>query len=258
MFGGGCSGGLDLTTESSFCQAAAQADCSTSAVQACDLSNGSTIGDDTQRCIDYRSSAEVCNPNNLPYHSAFAGPCVDAHAALYANPNLDPTAYQAMIQACNAVFNRGLQTGASCKSDTDCDVGDGFVCLVNAGGNGTCETPVPTPPGESCANPAAQCVDNSGNTGAFYCEASLHCVSDPTNGQQCGAGIPCAAGERCLAGQNGAMSFCAAQLQDQQPCTSDGDCAGGYCVTGAEGLVCAGQPAPLSFASPACTAFIGK
>jgi hypothetical protein len=250
----GCSSSPQLTTEGSFCQAVAQADCSPAVVAACYLSAPNTLGMDTQSCINFRSSAERCNPQNLPFHAEFAQPCVDAHTALYQQAALDPNALAMMNLVCEAVFNRGGPTNMSCTTDTDCDVGSGLACVVHASGHGTCQIPVPVSPGESCASPASQC------SAGFFCEASGHCVSNPVDGGACGPGIPCATTFRCvMGGANGNAGVCHSQLPDMSPCMANTDCVGGFCVPlTASSLVCAGQIPTLAFGTPSCAEFVGK
>jgi hypothetical protein len=252
---GGCgSSAPDLSTELAFCQAVANADCSPAAVQACYLPSAATTNSDTQRCIGFRSTPERCNPLNLPYHAAYAQPCLDAHTALYASAMLDPHLFQDMNSKCAAVFNRGGKTGARCTIDTDCDVGGGLSCVVHGNGEGTCQTPQQVSPGNSCNSLAAECA-----TG-YHCESSGFCVQNPGAGKACGAGVPCGTLLRCVMNGSGATSgICAAQLADQSPCTQDGDCKGGFCVAvTATSNVCAGQPAPLAFDTPACSLFTAK
>jgi hypothetical protein len=251
----GCSSGPDYSSEGVFCQALAQADCSGAVVSACFLANQNTVDRDTAACIGVRSGAEQCNPQNLPYHAAFAQPCIDAHGALYQSATLDPGALQSMKTACAAVFNRGGTTGSPCTGDTDCDVGSGLSCVVHGNGHGSCQTPIAVMPGEPCGSPAAQCSDG------FYCEAATsNCISNPTKGGVCGIGIPCATTFRCAMNANGSAGVCADQLGDMSPCTADTDCVGGFCVAigNSTNLVCAGQIPTLTAGTPSCSAFTGK
>jgi hypothetical protein len=254
---GGCGGdsGPDVSTEQAFCLVAAQVDCSQTTVVACYAANGNTIGTDTNSCIAARNTPERCNPNNLAYHAAFAGPCLNAHAAVYSSASLDPNALQAMNQACLAVFNAGGTTGVPCADNTGCDVGDGFSCIIHQGNTmGTCQMPVPVTAGNGCSAPNAQCVDASGNPGAYYCEASAHCVSDPVTNGACGVGVPCSMGLRCDA----TLNTCQPQYSDQHSCTADSDCAGGFCLaTNGGGAVCGGQ-FTLAFGSPTCAGFLNN
>jgi hypothetical protein len=250
-FGGGCSSNLDLSTEDAFCSALAQTECNQAVVSACFIANPNTLGQDTQTCENAIASPETCNPSNRTYHAAFAQGCLNAVGALYGGaPDLDPGADAAQVQACNAVFNNGGQTGVPCAADTDCDVGDGFACVTHAGGTGSCQTPQQIQPGESCSFPAAQC------TTGFYCEGSGHCISNPTVGQSCGPGIACDQTSFCaIPKSGGTMGTCQTLLADQSPCTDGSQCNGGFCVAENEGSVCAGGPAPLSFDTPACRPF---
>jgi hypothetical protein len=251
----GCSSGPDYSLESTFCQALAQADCSSAVVSACYLANQNTVDRDTQACLQVRSGLEQCNPQNLPYHPAFAQPCIDAHAGLYQSASLDPNALQNVNTACAAVFNRGGSTNTSCTVDTDCDVGSGLSCVVHGNGHGSCQNPIAVDPGMPCGSPAAQCSDG------FYCEtATSNCISNPMKGGVCGIGIPCEKGLRCAMNANGGGGVCSDQLQDMSPCTADTDCQGGFCVAigNSTNLVCAGQIPMLTAGTPSCAAFTGQ
>jgi hypothetical protein len=256
MFGGGCSSGPDLSSESSFCEAVAQADCNANVVQACYMPSATTAANDTNLCIGVAATPERCNPLNAPFNSNpnFTQACLDAHTALYANaPTIDPTLLAAKITACEAVFNFGGQTDAPCKLDTDCDVGDGFNCVVHAGGAGSCQVPIAIAAGESCNGSASQC--GSG----FYC-GSGHCISNNAVGEPCGAGTLCdgtvafcSIPTSSSGGKPATTGTCKALLNDQSACTDDSQCQGGFCIAEDNGSLCAGSPAPLSFDTPSCT-----
>ncbi len=229
---GGCGSdsGVDYSVEANFCQAVAQADCSQPVVQECYGSDAAQLPTDVQTCVTFRSTPEVCNPLNLPYHAAYAQPCVDAHTAAYGTGQLDVAALQTMIQACNQVFNSGGEQGEQCSADTDCDAGSGLSCVIHQGPAGTCETPATVTAGSSCAAPAAEC------TAGYFCDTSAagdFCVAQPTQGA-CTASIGCGTGFQC-----DATGVCESQLQDGSACTVNGDCIGGVCITTSTGGVCA-------------------
>ncbi len=246
--GGACGDGIsaDYSTIQGFCQAVATADCSPAVVSACYGSSDATLATDTQSCITARSAVEQCNPTGLPYNQAYAQPCVDAHTAAYANSQLQLSDIQNVQAACLPVFNKGGQVGADCSADTDCDAGSGFSCVIHLS-KGTCEMPNVVMAGSECADPAAQCADGN------YCEASNHCVSDPSQGEACGAGIPCGMGLRC----DGTSNVCAAQLPDQAACSANSDCVGGICIATTTSGLCS---ATYTFAidSPTCAPFVSK
>ncbi len=256
--GVGCGGGgLDYPTQFDFCQGVAQADCSGPIVTAC---YGSSSDQDTQACINVRSSAEQCNPHQyVVYHPEFADQCIAAHQSLYGSNPLDPTLYQAMEQACLPTLNNGGEAGVSCTQQADCDVGAGLSCIIHEAAEGqptrgTCQVPVPVMPGTSCNGAADQCVDQNGNTNTFYCALGAsgsghNCIQNVSG--ICGSDVSCTSGSYC----NAATGHCAAQLADTFPCTADAECAGGFCVpTSATGGECATM-LTLGFASPACAAF---
>jgi len=251
----GCgSGGFDYPTQQSFCQAAAQVDCSDPIVSACATTT-------TARCIAMRSSPEVCNPRQLTYHPEAADNCIAAHQALYASNVLDPSLYQQMEQACLPVFNKGGEHDAACAEDSDCDVGSGLFCIIHQTTStsssfaGTCQTPNPVAPGSSCVGPADQCVDQSGATDTYYCalaNGTHACIQDPTEvGATCGSDLPCGPGYYCDA----STGACARPHSASTPCNFDGECVGGFCLpTSATTGVCADK-ITIGTGSPACYSF---
>jgi hypothetical protein len=257
---GGCSSGpsADYSTQQGFCQAMATADCTDAAVRACYGANDSSVAADTQLCIAARSTPERCNPNSLPYNSMYAQDCVDAHSNLYASDMLDPMLYQAMVQACDGVFNRGGMAGRTCTDDSDCAVipsieqMPGFSCIVHQG-KGTCQIPNPVNSGDRCDAPAAQCPDG------YSCQAGgsgVFCLGNPGKGQACGPGIPC--GNSTTPLRCDAMTMqCADQLGDMSPCTAASDCAGGFCIATANGGLCS-HTFTLAFGSATCSGFTAK
>src|SRR5580704_3355439 len=227
------------------CVALAQADCSQAVVQACYGSTDATIDDDTTSCINARSELTNCDPGGLEYHAQYADTCISAHQQVYVNAVLQESDVQALQTACLPVFNNNGQQGASCTSDTDCDAGDGYSCIIHQGTPGKCEMPVSVMGGETCTDPAAQCVDT------FFCNTGGNCIADPVNGRACDVGVPCSDGLRCVS------SVCKPQLGDGAACSSDTDCTGGFCLTTSwvEGAGVRSATYTFSITSASCNAF---
>jgi len=219
VLGGGC-GGIDTSTLSGFCQAAAQIDCSQAVVQACYGSTDASLGADTNTCIASRSLPANCNPSGLPFHSEFASACLSEHQNAYSGASYDAMEAQALRAACLPAFNKGGEQGAQCGDDSDCDVGNQLACVMREGGNGTCQVPVQVMGGDKCLDPDSQCVDGD------YCDQTNHCVTDGAAGDTCGAGQPCGTSYRC----NLASTKCEAQYPDQHLCNVDSDCLNGFCL----------------------------
>jgi hypothetical protein len=244
---GGCgSSGPDYSELTAFCQALAQADCSQAVVTGCYGSSSATLSADTQSCVTARATPERCNPLGLGYHPQYAQPCIDAHTAAYMSGQLDAGAFATVEQQCLPVLNQGGQTGTSCSSDTDCDVGSGDLCVVHQGGKGTCQIPVPVMPGGECSDPAAEC------SAGYFCESGGYCVIDPDQaGQACGPGVSCNTGLGCST----TTMRCEAQLPDASPCMADGDCSGGLCIATAGSAQCAATYT-FSVGSATCSDFV--
>jgi hypothetical protein len=246
MLGTGCGGGTDTTTIDTFCQSVAAADCSNAIVVACYGSSDVTYDTDLQNCIKARSQLSVCNPRNLPYHADYADYCISTHEQVYQAAQLDPGALGLLDQACAPVFNRGGAVGTKCTEDIDCDVGGGLACVIHQtadGTAGTCQMPIPTAAGEKCSAAAAQCMDG------LFCQQSGYCVAAPGNGETCGPGIKCAAGFFCDVDSN----QCKSQLPNNSDCKADGDCVGGFCISGK----CTATYS-FAFGSSTCQEFTGS
>jgi hypothetical protein len=218
VFGGGCGGG-GINTLQDFCSQLAQHDCTQAVVQACYGASDTTLDADTQTCIAARSTLAKCNPSDLPFHGEFADGCISAHDAAYGQTTIDQPTMQMLNQACMAVFNKGGTLGSDCTSDVDCDVGNGYACVIHA--KGTCQVPNVVPAGESCVDPAAQC-----DVG-LYCDMGGHCVAEPIKAEACSDTVPCASGFRCDASAH----VCEDTLMDGAKCASDDACQGGFCLS---------------------------
>lgn len=251
--GGGLSG--DYSTQMSFCQVLAQADCSDPVVRACYGADDSSVGTDTTTCIAARSALDRCNPAGLPYHSQYAQDCVDAHTNLYGSSQLDPGLFQAAQQACLGVFNKGGTQGASCSSDADCAVTPvaenqpSLVCIIHQGA-GTCQIPNLVNAGDKCQDPTAQCPDG------YSCLAGGYCVANPGSGEACGPGITCGNSVSKLRCDLTTMK-CAAPFDDGQACTDVSECSGNFCVPTAKGGICS-HTYTLALGAPACEVFVSK
>ncbi len=208
-------------TEESFCQAAAEAECSSAVVTACYGSDAASLPEDTTACVAARVT--TCNPGFLPYHPEDAEGCVSARAAALSDAVWSKEDFAAVEEACLPVFSKRQGEGAVCTASTDCDASSGLRCLSKLGSlDGVCGAPVVVSAGESCAAPTAVC-----DVG-FYCDPKVsHCLANPKENEACSAGSPCASDFYCTDPDAG---VCVAKTKNGLDCLSDGVCAGGFCV----------------------------
>jgi hypothetical protein len=204
-------------TESAFCQALAAAACNADVVTACYLSTDEQVAEDTKKCVTARSETSRCNPLGLNYDSAGAAACIAAVKVAYGDAKLTADEVAASSQACLAVFSVGGEVGTSCEADVDCDGAAGLQCVVKAG-KGSCQTPEEVGPGLKCA------ADNAVCEVGFYCGSDEACVERPGPAEACAADKPCVETALCI------DDVCAAKTANGASCTTDGECAGGFCV----------------------------
>jgi hypothetical protein len=109
-----------------------------------------------------------------------------------------------------------------CSIDADCTGGDKCV-------NAQCEAPVCGASGEAC------CAGNACNAG-FACDAKGICNPSTSN---CGdAGQSCCAKDTCNGGLTCNGGTCVSSGQMGSPCTKNGDCPSGLCVSIGDSNVC--------------------
>jgi hypothetical protein len=122
--------------------------------------------------------------------------------------------------------------GAPCRTSSDCSVATGNYCLG------------PVPPSCSCGNGSCtsdlQCAPDGGNRicQSFCGGACIQmCVPGCTDAS-CGEGTRCGVSHRCESKPCAGASDCPAQFDcvqsycERRSCQQDGQCPGGYCVTG--------------------------
>lgn len=237
-------------TEESFCQAAAEAECSNAVVTACYGSDAASLPDDTTSCVAARVAS--CNPTFLPYHPEDAEGCVSARAAALADAVWSKEDLAAVEDACLPVFSKRQSEGAVCVASTDCDASTGLLCLVKLGSlDGICGAPTVVSAGESCAGPTDVC------DAGFYCDPKVsHCLANPKENEPCSAGSPCASEFYCTDPDAG---VCVAKTKNGLDCLSDGVCAGGFCVgaTAAAPGKCS-STLPLTITSASCDTYRSK
>ncbi len=206
----------------SFCQAKAQAECQIA----------STCVIDQNACIQVR--AGLCNQEadqatasgTRQYNSANAQACINAVKSVYGSGRVsfnDLTAPGGMQDTCNKVFQGSVDKDKECASNYDC-IGNRICAPVAPGSTmSVCADSQNANPGDFCANPGTVCQGNS------YCAVPMggapQCTAEPTEGQACGAAIPCASSLRCAAGT------CTPQVAPAGACTTNSDCGpmAGYC-----------------------------
>jgi hypothetical protein len=214
-----------LDTEDGFCQALAQAQCSSALVASCYNArqmDTATIKTDTTRCVASASRTDICNPTGLPYHSDVAQDALDKITQIYSDGVLTSAELPELNAALATVFNRGEAKGSKCTIDSDCDAGNGLTCILH-GGQGVCGEAMIVAAGSSCATVNASCGD------ANYCakfDSGFDCIAKIAAGKgKCAGDFECADGTRC-----GSDAICHPLRQDGAICTFGTDCANSFCL----------------------------
>ncbi len=234
---------------SSFCMGWAQAECSDAVVSTC-------LAPSRDACVTRRQTAcmeRVVTPAQqagLTYDSSRAEGCIRAVENAYSDARITSEEEQVRREACDLVFSGSGTRGTSCDTNSDCQQGEGLRCVVHHGSaesdagpvSGTCQVPVETAPGASCSTPEAECQPG------YHCGISAHCVQDAQLGAPCDQLDPCDEGLECSPTDAGELR-CKEKARIGDACTSDLDCASGYCVEG--GRRCA-EAYQLSQNEPFC------
>lgn len=237
-------------SETAFCTALAEAECTDKAVNTC-YGTDTVVAADRQSCINARSARAVCNPSGNTYHPEHADPCVAKRKEIYTDASLTKAELEADYEACLSVFALGASEGAACTTDLDCNTVDKLRCVIK-GEAGRCFEPIEAEGGDKCTDPATICQEDD------FCDGT-NCLSRAVEGEACCVDavtctdgiIPCEDGLAC----DGATPTCQPKLANGAACTADAECAG-FCILTAAGTsgACAGNRI-LSFGSQTCEEF---
>ncbi|MCA9622163.1 MAG: hypothetical protein KC731_24235 [Myxococcales bacterium] len=228
-------------TEQGFCAALAEVICSQAVVEACYLSDSSTLAADTESCVERASRASVCNPAGLPYDKSGAQSCLAATKAMYGDAKLGTEELEAQRRACLKAFSRGGDAGTACVVDEDCDGAGGLRCVKKVTGEASCQIPKEVGGGADCSAADAVCGEG------FYCSESANCVAREAVNEACSDLMLCVEDAICTA------DVCLAKKANSTLCAEDSECLGGFCIkkTGENTGQCGGF-IPVDFDSAVC------
>jgi hypothetical protein len=171
--------------------------------------------------------------------------CIDKVKTTYAKPLITSDDLNALDKVCARIFAGHAKANEACSIDQDCDgqlICDKTRCgplrIVAAGAN--------------CGNPGEVCSKGE------FCRPDVGfsvCAKQQDKGMTCNVSQPCMPQYRCAEGGS-----CVDGMPLMAPCSTDGDCASGYCdpypLTGMPRTCAPG----LSFAfnTPSCQVYFGK
>lgn len=223
-------------SESAFCTALAEAQCSAEAVKSCYSSSDESLPDDTASCVDKRSAVSLCrasvtggvdlgSPTYNPQVDTTA--CIDAHRGVYSDARLTMAELTTALETCIQVFSGPGGNGAECGNDYDCSTTDELRCVRKPGAaSGTCAEPVEIGGGEDCSAAEATCAED------FFCDAdSSACLKLKAADAACSATTPCLPDLLCAVAAGDEEGVCEAKIANNQDCTlaEASSCEGGFC-----------------------------
>jgi hypothetical protein len=194
----------------------------------CQIGNGASTFDVTP-CAAYQTG--VCTSfvgnqqgGTRTYTQANGAACIQALNDIYSG---SPTSISVMSllntdTICGRVVAGDQSTNEACTSDSDC--ASNLVCAPTAIGATTevCAPSTATSLGDFCGDPGDVCQSDS------YCAVQSNgealCIATPALGAACSASVPCGSTATCSP-----LGECVPAGAIGSACTSNADCASGYC-----------------------------
>jgi len=185
------------------------------------------------------------------YSSKHATACLNAVKAAYADASLSSDERAIVLNLgdpCDKLSKGISAEGESCTKNDDCNTAGGLTCIIKQGGaNGICATPEEVGGGEDCSGDAQVCA------AGFYCSVDGNCLANRKTGKACDGDYECVAENQCVIPTDATAGTCDARLGLNDACTTDAECASGYCAIGPKDTMggC-GSTIVLSQFEPAC------
>jgi len=201
-----------------FCNGIANAQCSKTLGDACNIDTAACIPTVQNDCI--QGKGEITFGRTVSYYNAKkADACVDAVKAAYGDAKVEAAEFVTINKACDAAFSAGNAAGFACKVDADCDLDAGLSCYLTEVGKGTCQPAGTIGKGDDCG-------------GGGRCQADLYCspndkicASGKKEGSPCMPVVqPC---ENSLLCDNGT---CVAKKGKGEACDANEKCASSFCA----------------------------
>lgn len=199
---------------SDFCEARADAECSSAVTEACQL--------ESAKCKSVRTGeCSKAKPPSASYRPGEAEKCLSAIGKAYKDNKFTPEEQVAIDNACALLFGGTKGHGVTCAGDYDCNLNDGLRCLKMPGeANGKCHAPEVVKGGDDCGE-------------ALVCDEGLFCTANDNicanlrgKDKSCSPTEPCAADLRCV------EDFCIDKLDAGAECEIAGahECKSGFCA----------------------------
>lgn len=193
----------------------------TAVSEACLMTSSACVSEQLSERAQTDQAAVTAGRAFMP---ADAQTCLDKVATVYGKLDhgtvaLAPADLRALAQACAPVYRGNKLAGQTCAVDEDCIAG--LLCdHGKTADSGRCGSRAPVAQGEGCANIGEVCPVG------FYCGVAAElrkCLPKVGLGGACDAQTPCLESYRCADGT------CIAQLGVGEVCSTDQDCATGFC-----------------------------
>jgi hypothetical protein len=216
---------VNYPTQSHFCNARAEAECSAAMLSACGVTR--------TQCEEYR--AQKCDseaPKDRDYREVASGACVALVASVYEDAKVTHDDLVSIRKTCEFVFGTDAEAGVGCAKNWDCNLDEGMLCVNTVScKTASCELPTYLDAGEVCAQPGTVCPQEhfcsayAGVTCVPWAKKGEFCVDCPQPAQY---PVPCEPQLRCQPVDGGYA--CQDKLVNGAPCSTDSDCAGGICL----------------------------
>lgn len=207
-----------LATPEGYCNARAEAECTTSVVQKCGAKDQTSC----EKTRDAACIAEI--PQGTTYVPEAASACIGKTREAYSDGTLTSQEIATIKSTCAKVFSGPGGVRAQCTVDADCSSKDNLSCIIRGDATSTmgkCLTPRVVQPGGSCAGESDTCTEE------FFCDSkSSMCVARAALGEDCYM-KQCLAGLKCVSSLFG--GGCTALKGAGIPCTADSECTSDIC-----------------------------
>lgn len=208
-----------LATRTGFCDAWATDACQAKVVENCNA-NSATDCKATQSDFCLGIIPET-------YVSTHAAACLAKVKAAYADASLTSDELAVVLRLadpCDKLSKGNAAVGDSCEKNDDCNTAGGVTCVIKLGGNsGTCAKPEVVKGGDPCDHSDQVCDDG------LYCDGD-NCLAYKKTGRACNGDYECVPEDHCVVAEGASASSCQPRLALNDTCTTDDECASGYCA----------------------------
>jgi hypothetical protein len=171
--------------------------------------------------------------------------CLTAVERAYRDADLTSAELKVVLDlqgACDKILSGPGTEGDDCAEHSDCDRSLDLECVIKGGETvGPCQEPEEISAGFECSDPEDVCEPG------FFCSATMDCIAQSDEGEDCTLTQECEEGTYCNAG------VCDARFAVDDACTADEQCLSEVCYTFAGGEQVCIDRLRLSRSEPICS-----